>query len=163
MGWFFPHTPHSWGAEGFTFIEAVCRAAAVGGALKRRASGTLDDTWTVSLKTCDLSRLKISFSRNFNRYERSLSWPSPSLDHSSLTSWGKRDKIRGVRMTPYWVPQIPRASRERVCACKSSLSFHKFDTEHLFITGIFNSVCMWVKIIRSLRPNRSVSIWRADW
>ena len=101
--------------------------------------------------------------QNFNRYERSLSWPSPSLDHSSLTSWGKRDKIRGVRMTSYWVPQIPRASRERVCDCKSSLSFHKFATEHLFITGIFNSVCMWVKIIRSLRPNRSVSIWRADW
>ena len=37
----------------------------------------------------------------------------------------------GVRMTPYCLPSMPRASSHRVCACNLSLSFHRAETVHL--------------------------------
>ena len=143
-------------------VEVAWSAEAV--ATLGRRSSTEDlklgpkDSWNI----CDLSLRWISFSRKDSKNLRSLSCPLPSRDHSSLNSCGTRLKIRGVRMTPYLSPSIPRAAKERVCACKSSFNFQRADTEHLEGTDKLSSFWICVKIIVSLRPNLSLSILHAD-
>ena len=159
VGWFFPQKQQV--LLGL-MVEVAWRAEAV--ATLGRRSSTEDlklgpkDSWNI----CDLSLRWISFSRKDSKNLRSLSCPLPSRDHSSLNSCGTRLKIRGVRMTPYLSPSIPRVAKERVCACKSSFNFQRADTEHLEGTDKLSSFWICVKIIVSLRPNLSLSILHAD-
>ena len=150
------HMAH-WEACGLGDDVATCSTATDGVVLGRFSS--IDETaaCTGSLKTRDLSRRWISFSKKVKRNFRSLSWPSPSRDHSNLKSWGSLDSKRGVKITPYWVPSMPRAAKDRVWDCKSSFSLRRAATEHLLGTDMFNNVCTCVKIMHSLRPNLSLN------
>ena len=158
VGWFFPQKQQVLLG---VMVEVAWSAEAV--ATLGRLSSTEDlklgpkDSWNIF----DLSLRWISYSRKDSKNLRSLSCPLPSRDHSSH-SCGTRLKIRGVRMTPYLSPSIPRVAKERVCACKSSFNFQRADTEHLEGTDKLSSFRICVKIIVSLRPNLSLSILHAD-
>ena len=127
-------------------MEDACNAEAVATLTFLFSSVTSDDGEAIdSLKTCDRSRRWISDCRNSNKNIKSLSWPFISLDHSKRMSWGKCDNISGVSMTPYSSPSIPRASSERVCACKSSFNFHNTEKEHFEGIVMFKSFWICVK------------------
>ena len=141
-------------------IEDACNAEAVATITLLFSSVTSDDGEAIdSLKTCDRSRRWISDCRISDK--KSLLWPFPSLDHSKRMSWGKRNDISGVYITPYLSPSIPRAASERVCACKSSFNFHNTEIEHFEGIVMFKSFWLCVKMIRSVRPYRSSRILQA--
>ena len=95
-----------------------CSAAAVGLCCPGRLSVPLvaSEPQLPAPYDWERSSRSISFCRKSNRNLRSFSWVSPSRDHSSCKSGGKRDKTTGVSTTPYWSPLMPKASKLRMCA-----------------------------------------------
>ena len=84
---------------------------------------------------------------------------SPSRAHSSRRLAGSRDEMRGVRMTPYCCPEIPSASRMRMCVCSLLYIAHNCWTEGSLGKYKASRACTCAKIITSGRPNLSLRMF----